>query len=264
MSDYAPNHTVVPQDSILNTLVAHVIGNKTDTVAGTSIVSLLQQALAGGAADQVPAQDSADNVLTRDVAGNKTDTVAGNSLVSLARVTIADIATAIADIATVDGLHDVPAVDSALNLIMSQVLGQKGDTHDGNSAMAMLHTLDEHFHSPGFVLPDRTDAIAATAGAAGPPYVYGAATASLGTPADDFDLHFADVLALNNNVQYQARILVDGVERDVITFTSGPAAARSGKQPLQTNVLPPGPITIQLAANLLGAQASFKVKGHLY
>jgi hypothetical protein len=52
MSDYAPNHTVAGADSLLNTLVAHVIGNKLDTVAGNSVISLLRQLLAGGVARQ--------------------------------------------------------------------------------------------------------------------------------------------------------------------------------------------------------------------
>ena len=74
------------QDSARNVVSPDVIGNKTDTVAGDSLVALAKINKASidtiDGLQDVPAQDAADNVQARDVVGNKTDTVAGTSLVA--------------------------------------------------------------------------------------------------------------------------------------------------------------------------------------
>ena len=74
--------TVSGADSALNLLARDVVGNKTDTVAGNSLIALALQLLA---ANVVVSADSAANVLDRDVVGNKSDTVAGDSLVALVK-----------------------------------------------------------------------------------------------------------------------------------------------------------------------------------
>jgi hypothetical protein len=72
---------IVPiADSPDNVVMRDVVGNKTDTVAGNSVVSLVKIVDAN---QDVPGLNSADNLLMRDVVGNKTDTVAGNSVISL-------------------------------------------------------------------------------------------------------------------------------------------------------------------------------------
>jgi hypothetical protein len=54
----------------------------------------------------------------------------------------------------IDGLHDVPAADSALNQYIRDVLGSKLDTLSGDSAMALLKLIEQqvyetekHFHN---------------------------------------------------------------------------------------------------------------------
>ena len=79
----ATSDTVPAADSAANVLQRDVVGNKTDTNAGTSLL----------ARNLVPAADSANNVNARDVVGNKTDTVASGSLQGLVRVQAADSAT---------------------------------------------------------------------------------------------------------------------------------------------------------------------------
>jgi hypothetical protein len=73
MSIYRPLTTInnVPaQDSADNVVVRDVVGNKTDTVAGDSLISLAKQLLVRLL---LPAQDSAANVTPADVIGNKLD-----------------------------------------------------------------------------------------------------------------------------------------------------------------------------------------------
>ena len=101
-----PKNLLVPAiDSASNQTPAHVVGNKSDTNAGTSLL----------ARNLVPAADSASNTNVRDVVGNKTDTNAGNSL--LAR-------------------QLVPTADSATNVNIRDVVGNKTDTNAGNSILS--------------------------------------------------------------------------------------------------------------------------------
>lgn len=160
------DHGVPGQNSGNNAVMRDVIGNKTDTTAGTSIVSLIKIAdtvvdnihdtdlpdvhtdlgtaiAAIGTVDgfhDVPAQNSADNSQVRDVVGNKTDTTAGNSVVSLVKI--------------VDALHDVPAQNSADNNQARDVLGNKTDTTAGNSVIAILKQILE---DTGTTLDDLVD-----------------------------------------------------------------------------------------------------------
>ena len=81
--------TVPDQNSADNVSMADVIGNKTDTIVGTSLVShaqVIETAIDFLSNLQInPLADSIVNVNIRDVVGNKNDTVSGNSLVSLAK-----------------------------------------------------------------------------------------------------------------------------------------------------------------------------------
>lgn len=69
-------------DVATNVNVAQVIGNKSDTVSGTSIVALTKQVLANQA---FPTQDLATDATIAQVVGKKSDTVAGTSLVSIGK-----------------------------------------------------------------------------------------------------------------------------------------------------------------------------------
>lgn len=82
MTIHNPTGPVPPIDSPDNVVGTDVIGNKDDTAAGSSLVSLAKQTTNGLT---LPAQDSAANATPADVIGNKTDTSAGSSLVSLAK-----------------------------------------------------------------------------------------------------------------------------------------------------------------------------------
>lgn len=82
MTIHNPTGPVPPIDSSDNDVGTDVIGNKNDTTAGSSLISLAKQATSGLT---LPAQDSAANTTPADVIGTKTDTVAGDSLVSLAK-----------------------------------------------------------------------------------------------------------------------------------------------------------------------------------
>jgi hypothetical protein len=86
----AADIAVSAQNAAANVDVVDVVGNKTDTIAGTSLVSLIKIETAAIAVidefHDVPAQNAAANAQINEVVGNKTDTTAGDSLVSLVKI----------------------------------------------------------------------------------------------------------------------------------------------------------------------------------
>ena len=203
----------------------------------------------GTARQLVAGIDSAANVYTDQVVGNKADTVAGDSLVALAKQVLA--------------LHGIPGLDSADNVNLRDVVGRKGDAsyNGGTSLMALLHTLEEHAHAMSLVLPDLGGYAVATAAAGA--WTYGVESASLGTPADDFDIHWLEIVA-NGNDDYQVRISVDGTPVSYTTFRRIAASVRSFSKRISMPVVPAGPVTIAIATASGGSTADFKAEYHLY
>lgn len=96
----------------------------------------------------------------------------------------------------------VPAIDSADNVDVVDVIGNKNDTHDGDSVRAMVHRLDEHAHKPSKTWPTLADGVVVTAGAA---WVLGsyAEIAAVNDIGTDFDIHHISVEALSANDVYE-------------------------------------------------------------
>ncbi|MFA5307097.1 MAG: hypothetical protein WC365_06630, partial [Candidatus Babeliales bacterium] len=133
-------HDVPVEDAATDATIRDVVGKKSDTVAGSSIVSLIK--IADAAVDvidgyhDVPVEDAATDTTIRDVVGKKSDTVAGSSIVSL--VKIADAA-----VDVIDGLHDVPAsADVATNANIRDVVGRKDDSTSGSSIVSLVKIVD--------------------------------------------------------------------------------------------------------------------------
>lgn len=81
-----------------------------------------------------------------------------------------------------DGLDKtivVPSADSADNALMSDVVGNKNDTHDGNSVRAILHILKEHTHNPSKVYPMMKAGVVITS--SGTAYTLGVVATIVGT-----------------------------------------------------------------------------------
>jgi hypothetical protein len=116
------NIAVPIADSADNVDAVDVIGNKTDSIMGTSAISLIKQNAAGiSNINTIPIADAATNSIIRDVIGNKSDTVLGTSLIAL-------IKKALADTIKIDG---------------AATLGLLG-TH--NSAAYRTAEIERHFH----------------------------------------------------------------------------------------------------------------------
>ena len=144
--------TVPTQDLVTDALTAQVIGKKSDTTAGTSLVSLVKivdavvdniqaelsgadgiaafPAAAAAANDvslaeviryiqenqlTVPTQDLVTDALTAQVIGKKSDTTAGTSLVSLVKIVDAVVDNIQAELSGADGIAAFPAAAAPAN-----------------------------------------------------------------------------------------------------------------------------------------------------
>jgi hypothetical protein len=214
---------VSAQDAAANVDVSDVIGNKTDTIAGTSIVALIRQLLALW---PVSAQDAAANVDIADVVGNKTDTVAGTSIVALIRQLLA--------------LWPVTAQDSAANVDIADVIGNKLDaTHTGgNSIYALLHTIEEHFHARQRVYPPAANPVVLTAINGVGSWSNGAwvQVVPLTTITNTFDVHHLDISAISANEDFEIDIANGTTVIATISFTRGGVQSQSVSRPVETDI----------------------------
>lgn len=128
-------HDVPVADVADNAVISDVVGNKDDTVAGTSLVALNKQLIATiGSA--VGADISADIAAIKAVC----DTISAASVTEIADILAAvdtEIAQIIAAVAVIDGLLDIPSIDLATNATFNQVIGNKSDTVSGTSLVSL-------------------------------------------------------------------------------------------------------------------------------
>lgn len=98
--------------------------------------------------------------------------------------------------------NEVPDVDSTDNNWFVDVLGQKGDTHNGKSIYALLHEMNDHLHTPSKVYPTLADGVVVTAGAA---WTLGAFAeiVPINTITSDFDIHHISIESLSANEVYE-------------------------------------------------------------
>jgi len=73
----------------------------------------------------------------------------------------------------------IPSADSADNVDFADVIGNKTDTHDGDSLAAKAHTIEEHIHSRSKVYPMMKAGITITS--SGTAFTLGAAATIVGT-----------------------------------------------------------------------------------
>jgi hypothetical protein len=291
------DQNVPTADSAANTLIRDAVGNKTDTVAGNSLIALNKKEIAniGDASGDtlksvnaklgndaftvkarldvvdvsltVPPADSALNGTIGEVIGNKTDTVAGSSIVALEKIGNAAINTANANIGNpatnnltsltaklgndtvtvkarfdlIDSNITVPAPDSATNTEMRDVIGNKTDTIAGTSIATKALRIDDHVHSIARVYPTLANGVVVT-GAAGAwaegAYVVIVPTNTIQSP---FDIHYINVAAFNANDTFELSLYAgpNGGEIEVgrVRFTRLSNVGAAPHIPFQTPII---------------------------
>ncbi len=96
-----------------------------------------------------------------------------------------------------------PTVDSANNNLTSEVIGNKNDTHDGDSIRAVLHTLDEHTHKASNVYPTLASGATVTGGAGAWGLGNFAEVIPAGSITSDFDIHYVDIETVSTSDTYE-------------------------------------------------------------
>lgn len=100
-------------------------------------------------------------------------------------------------------VDNLPDIDSAANLTMRDVIGDKLDDVAGNSLYALIKTLNEHFHSASKVYPTLANGVVVT-GAAGA-WALGNFVVIVPTNAIQsvFDIHHINVATFNANDTFE-------------------------------------------------------------
>ena len=144
-----------------------------------------------------------------------------------------------AKIDIIDGLHDVPSVDSADNVFIRDVVGNKNDDHDGNSIRAVSHIINEHTHNSMMIFPLLDNPITLTKASG----VWAAMPTPVEIiPADtvniDFDIHWVHVNNISANGNYIIEIYKGDAGSEILIGTVAvsrtAAQSQEGAVPIQT------------------------------
>jgi len=134
----------------------------------------------------------------------------------------------------------VPGVDSAANLSMRDVIGNKTDTHDGNSIYAIIEGLDDYIHAPSKVYP--TLAVGSNTVTPGTVWTltnnYTNELIPASTIAVDFTIHYLSIEALGGNNVYEIVLynLTTGTEIGRVRVTKNAAQDGIANVPFQTPI----------------------------
>ena len=155
------------------------------------------------------------------------------------------------DMGVPNGPFGVPAVDSAANSTIRDVVGNKSDTHDGTSIAARLHTLDDHAHGKSEVYPTMADGVVVTATA----NVWTdlgafAVIAPTNAITVDFDIHFVSVENISAN----------GVYEIVLYAGADAAEVEIGRKRFSQNAVQDSIVNVPFQTPMIAANTQIKAK----
>lgn len=99
--------------------------------------------------------------------------------------------------------HTLPGINSAENIDLADTVGQKGDTHNGNSNHAILHKVNEHLHSIPFNYPTLADGVTVTGHANVWTLGEFIEIIPINTITDDFDIHWISISNISANDTFE-------------------------------------------------------------
>lgn len=134
----------------------------------------------------------------------------------------------------------VPSQDSADNNIWGDVIGNKTDTHSGDSIYALTKILNEHVHKPSKVYPTLASGVQITCGT--PAWTLGAFATIVpaSTIASDFDVHHISIENISANAVYELVLYYGAtdIEAGRVRFTKNANLDSVFNIPMQTIVIP--------------------------
>jgi len=97
----------------------------------------------------------------------------------------------------------LPSADSSDNNNIADVIGNKTDTHDGDSIMSYVQTALEHMHDPGKVYPELAASVQVVS--SGTAHTLGSFKEIVAVNGIDepFDIHWIAVQACDANAEYE-------------------------------------------------------------
>ena len=159
----------------------------------------------------------------------------------------------------------VPAVDSAANTRMSDVIGNKTDTHDGDSIMADTHTVNEHIHTACNVYPTIAGGVAVATNAAAWTLGDFVEIVPVNTIDTDFDIHHICVEALDDNGVYEIVLYAVEVEIGRVRVTKNANLDATMNIPFQDVIIPANTQIQAKAASSVGSSvATISLFYHIY
>jgi hypothetical protein len=165
-----------------------------------------------------------------------------------------------------DALIMVPTADSAENLSMRHVIGNKNDTHDGDSIMAETHTMLEHVHTASQVYPTLAGGVA-VATAAG---VWGLSAGfteivPINTITTDFDIHWICIEALDDNAVYEIVLYAATTEIGRVRVVKNAVMEGTQNIKFQCDIQPANTqIQAKAASSVGNSVATFSIHYHIY
>lgn len=159
----------------------------------------------------------------------------------------------------------VPTADSSDNNTMNDVIGNKNDTHLGDSIRALIHILDEHIHKSSKMYPTLANGEPVVSGAA---WVLGVfkEIIPINTITDPFDVHYVSIENLTANDTYEL-VLYDGADAEIgrCRFVKNAVQDGTVNVPIQTPIQPANTqIKAKLATSSGGDTATISLFYHTY
>ena len=159
----------------------------------------------------------------------------------------------------------VQPVDSAANIDITDVIGNKLDTHDGNSIFSHAHIVEEHIHKPCQVYPTLANGVA-VAGAAGV-WTLGAFVeiVPITRITSQFDIHYISIEALDDNTVYEIVLYAVEVEIGRVRVVKNAQQDGTMNIPFQCPIIPADTQIQAKSASAAGnSVATISLFYHLY
>lgn len=159
----------------------------------------------------------------------------------------------------------VPSVDSARNITIRDAIGNKNDTHDGNSLRAMAHIIDEHTHEASRIYPALAVSLQVVSSNVAHTLGVFKEIVAANQITEHFDIHWIAVQAASANGEYELVLYAATTEIGRCSF------ARTDKKdidavPFQCAIQPANTqIQAKLSTNnAVGDTCNIKIMYHLY
>jgi hypothetical protein len=162
----------------------------------------------------------------------------------------------------------IPGQDSVDNNYLQDVVGNKTDTHSGDSLYSLSETLNDHVHKPSKVYPTLAAGVTITCGT--PAWTLGnfVEIVPASTITTDFDIHHLSIENLSANAVYEIVLYYGGsdIEAGRVRVTKNTNFDSVFNVPMQTPIIPANSrIRAKIASDSGNADTSdLSIKYHEY